>query len=153
MVAIFLCPSFANAEGMKSLSSMNIDVLKPNADPAEIGFLGVRCGVLFTVFGGYILENGTKKGDKELANGLIKKGEEFSFSGIYIDTTTNNKSNEAVKQQYKALSDAYIAEMLSGKRLNNSIATPLVSSDVETCNAAYPFYKELTEMIRKRAKK
>ena len=138
---------------MKPLSSMNINVLKPNSDPAEIGFLGVRCGVLFTVLGGYIHENGAKQGDKELANGLIKKGEEFSFPGIYMDTNTNKKSNEAVKQQWKALTDAYIAEMLAGKRLNNSTITQLVSSDTDTCNKVYPFYKELGDMIKNGAKK
>jgi hypothetical protein len=136
-----------HAEGMKPLSSIHIDVLNQNADPVEVGFMGVRCGVLFTVFGGYIQENGTKRENKELANGLIKKGQEFSFSGVYIDTNTNKKTNEAVKQQYKALSDAYIAEMLSGKRLNNSIATPLVSSDVDACNRVYPFYSALTKKL------
>jgi hypothetical protein len=153
VVSVSICSSFAHAESMKPLSSMNINVLNPNADPAEVGFLGVRCGVLFMTLGGYMLKNTTKSSDKETANALIKKGGNFDFVGIHLDTNKNGKSREAVMQQHKALSDAYIAEMLDGKRLNNSIATPLISSDVDTCNASYPYYKELDDLIHKSAKK
>ena len=153
MVGVALSSSFAHAGGMKPLSSMNINVLNPNADPAEIGFLGVRYGVLFISLGGYMLKNTNKSSDNETANALIKKGEYFDFVGIHLDTNKNGKSREAVMQQHKALSDAYIAEMLDGKRLNNSIATPLISSDVDTCNASYPYYKDLNDLIHKSAKK
>ena len=128
-----------------------INLSKP--DNSSIGFIGERCGSLYTVIAGYFAGNATKDSERKTASDFMAKAEIFSFVGIYIDSTLNKKTNEAIKAQNEVLSKAYIDEMLAGKRLNNNVFTKLIESDVNFCVAQFSEYSALYKSIQDSGKK
>lgn len=128
-----------------------INLSKP--DNSSIGFIGQRCGTLYTAIAGYFAANANKDSERKAATDFMARAEIFSFVGIYVDSTLNKKTNDAIKSQGEALSKAYIDEMLAGKRLNNNVFTKLIESDVNFCVDQLPQYSALYNTIKNSAKK
>ncbi len=144
---------YAQNQGMLPLvdAVKGINLSKP--DNSTIGFVGSRCGTLYTAIAGYFAGNANKDSERKTASDFMEKAEIFSFVGIYVDSTVNKKTNEAIKAQGDALSKAYIDEMLAGKRLNNNVFTKLIESDVNFCVNQFPEYFSLYKTIQDGNKK
>ena len=143
----------AQTQGMMPLvdTVKGINLSKP--DNSTIGFIGSRCGTLYTAIAGYFAANANKDSERKTASDFMAKAEIFSFVGIFIDSAINNKTNDAIKAQGDAISKAYIDEMLVGKRLNNNIFTKLIESDVNFCVNQFPEYSSLYKTIQDGSKK
>lgn len=128
-----------------SEATKGLNISKP--DNSTIGFIGTRCGVLYMAISGYFASNANKDSERKIAEDFFKRSEIFSFVGIFIDTNVNKKTNDAVKLQGDALSQAYISEMLSGKRLNNDAFTELIQADVNFCSTHLPTYTSMYRVI------
>jgi hypothetical protein len=143
----------AQKQGMMPLNDAvkGINLSKP--DNSSIGFIGSRCGTLYMAIAGYFAANANKDSERKAATDFMARAEIFSFVGIYVDSTLNKKTNDAIKAQGEALSKAYIDEMLAGKRLNNNVFTKLIESDVNFCVDQLPQYSALYNTIQNSAKK
>ena len=146
-------PVFSQTQGMMPMveAVKGINLSKP--DNSTIGFVGSRCGTLFTAIAGYFAGNANKDSERKTASDFMARAEIFSFVGIYVDSNINKKTNDAIKSQGEVLSKAYIDEMLAGKRLNNNVFTKLIESDINFCSIQFPEYSALYKSIQDAAKK
>lgn len=139
--------ALAQNQGMLPITEVMKGTNLSKPDNSAIGFIGVRCGNLFTTISGYFAGNASNDSERQTAKNFMDKAEVFSFVGMYIDTNINKKTNDAVRAQSEALSKAYIDEMLAGKRLNNNIFTKLVEADVKFCASQLPSYEAMYRTI------
>jgi acetate kinase len=151
LVLVFLTlntqPSFAQTQKMMSISEATKGLNLSKPDNSTIGFIGTRCGVLYMTISGYFASNANKDSDRKIAEDFYKRSEIFSFVGIYVDTSVNKKTNDAINAQGDALSKAYIEEMLAGKRLNNDVFTKLIGEDVKFCTNQLSAYMAIYKTI------
>lgn len=132
--------AYSQSQGILPMAEIVKGTNLSKPDNSTIGFIGSRCGTLYTAIAGYFAGNAVKDSEKQTAKDFMDRAEIFSFVGIYVDTNINKKTNNAVKQQGEALTKAYVDEMLAGKRLNNNVFTKLVESDVNFCSSQLPMY-------------
>ena len=139
--------SIAQNQKMLSMAEATKGLNFSKPDNSTIGFIGTRCGVLFMTISGYFSSNANKDSERKIAEDFFKRSEIFSFVGIFVDTGVNKKTNDAVKLQGDALSKAYIAEMQSGKRLNNDVFTEFIQADVNFCSNQLASYMSMYKTI------
>lgn len=139
--------SIAQNQKMLSMPEATKGVNLSKPDNSTIGFIGTRCGVLYMTISGYFASNAANDSDRKIAEDFFKRSEIFSFVGIFFDTNVNKKTNDAVKLQGDTLTQAYIAEMLSGKRLNNDVFTELIRADVNFCSNQLTNYLSMYKTI------
>lgn len=140
-------PVLSQGKEMQSMTEALQGTNWNKPDSSTIGFIGTRCGVLFTAISGYFASNAIKDSERKTAEDFKSKGEIFSLVGVHVDINKNNKSDKAIKAQHQALSKNYIDEMLSGKRLNNDVFTKLVVSDVEFCVKQFPAFVHANKIL------
>ena len=121
----------ALAGDMMSFDSWRKTTPNWEKDESEVAYALTRCGVLFSLVGVYIVENGSKN-DKKLGESYIDDGKNLLGIGVFI-STQKAMSEEAVRRRHKVIMDAYTGDILRNKSLNNNFLHGDTGTDLEFC--------------------
>ncbi|MCE9551382.1 MAG: hypothetical protein K8R50_10370 [Betaproteobacteria bacterium] len=115
-------------------------------DPSEIAYFGSRCYVLYTLLGGYFLENGTSAENK-------KTGELFEQTGLIFLASSSvlsvglGMSQESIIARSKMLTNAYGKSLVENKRLHNNVFHGYIESDLMQCERLNKDYQQINALI------
>lgn len=141
----------SNTIKLVPLAEKTTEVLKENPDKTEVGYVGIRCSVLYSLLGGMNkmkFTGNNAEGRQKTALSLDEKANIFRTLGILFSKKFNDYTDEDIVKQNKIILEEYAAEMNRNKLLNNSRFSDFILSDIEAAKSVFPFYETVYEAMK-----
>lgn len=116
-------------------------------DLSELAYISARGASLFIAFSGYIDENSRGDKDKALATKFSEKADAYYKVAVILGPKSK-KTKEATDEQIKILAQIYVKMMVASKQLNNEIASPAITKDMDALKLIEPVIFGLVAEIK-----
>jgi hypothetical protein len=121
-----------------------------NPDISQLAYVSARGGALFLAMSGYIEENSRGEKDNALAKKLSEKADAYYKVAVILGSRSK-KTKDATDGQMRILTETYVKMMVASKQLNNEIASPAITKDMDALKSIEPVILELAEEIKRQA--
>ena len=111
---------------------------------SDVAYIGLRCGSLLNAVSARLEINGNGTSDLQSAKILQDRANDFNFVSIALYRSQSISTDEITKQG-KSLTQSYLKQIAQ----NNTIATPLISADLESCKIEYQGFSDMAKKYQK----
>lgn len=143
IVAVASATCYAET-ALTPISAQISRVVWAKPDPLELSYIGIRCGALNTIIGSAMEYQASPTPQNKQAEKVYKADGEMFRSVGFDFGFAGQQGDKHMLKQYEDLLKYYGKEWQDNLRLNNMPWTPLIQSDVGSCEsikAKYQGYK------------